>query len=192
MKKTLATLATLFLSCPAMQSQTYFSSGYHGDLETGYSIGIGDYDFGRFEVNTSHGYQFNPYFFLGAGIGLHVMEEYSSGTPEVTMDYRNQQVDIPIYANLRCHLLNKRFSPLVDMKAGYFVTNNGGLYANISAGFRYALNSKMGLNFTVGYVHEELKFECFKDFISHSGLAYYTQPRKLHTEALSLKVGFDF
>lgn len=27
-------------------------SGYKGHVEAGYSVGIGDYDFGRFEVNT--------------------------------------------------------------------------------------------------------------------------------------------
>lgn len=46
-------------------------SGYKGHVEAGYSVGIGDYDFGRFEVNTTHGYQVNPYIFLGAGTGLH-------------------------------------------------------------------------------------------------------------------------
>lgn len=40
-------------------------SGYKGHVDAGYSIGIGDYDFGRFEVNTTHGYQVNPYIFLG-------------------------------------------------------------------------------------------------------------------------------
>lgn len=38
-------------------------SGYKGHVEAGYSVGIGDYDFGRFEVNTTHGYQVNPYIF---------------------------------------------------------------------------------------------------------------------------------
>ena len=30
-------------------------SGYKGHVDAGYSVGIGDYDFGRFEVNTTHG-----------------------------------------------------------------------------------------------------------------------------------------
>ena len=42
-------------------------SGYKGHVDAGYSVGIGDYDFGRFEVNTTHGYQVNPYIFIGAG-----------------------------------------------------------------------------------------------------------------------------
>ncbi|MDO5577583.1 MAG: hypothetical protein Q4F84_10935, partial [Fibrobacter sp.] len=32
--------------------------GYHGFADLGYTFGIGDYDFGRFEFNSSHGYQF--------------------------------------------------------------------------------------------------------------------------------------
>ena len=54
-------------------------SGYKGHVDAGYSIGIGDYDFGRFEVNTTHGYQVNPYIFLGAGTGLHFMSSYKTG-----------------------------------------------------------------------------------------------------------------
>lgn len=40
-------------------------SCYRGFVDAGYDVGIGDYDFGRFVINTTHGYQFNPYIFLG-------------------------------------------------------------------------------------------------------------------------------
>ena len=61
-------------------------SGYKGHVEAGYSVGIGDYDFGRFEVNTTHGYQVNPYIFLGAGTGLHFMSSYKTGDMEIPLD----------------------------------------------------------------------------------------------------------
>lgn len=50
-----------------VNAQSYLTNSYKGYVDAGYSIGIGDYEFGRVEINTSHGYQFTPYFFLGAG-----------------------------------------------------------------------------------------------------------------------------
>ena len=67
-------------------------SGYKGHVEAGYSVGIGDYDFGRFEVNTTHGYQVNPYIFLGAGTGLHFMSSYKTGDMEIPLDVRDSKV----------------------------------------------------------------------------------------------------
>ena len=67
-------------------------SGYKGHVEAGYSVGIGDYDFSRFEVNTTHGYQVNPYIFLGAGTGLHFMSSYKTGDMEIPLDVRDSKV----------------------------------------------------------------------------------------------------
>lgn len=67
-------------------------SGYKGHVDAGYSVGIGDYDFGRFEVNTTHGYQVNPYIFLGAGTGLHFMSSYKTGDMEIPLDVRDSKV----------------------------------------------------------------------------------------------------
>ena len=55
-------------------------------------IGIVDYEFGRFEVNTSHGYQFNPYIFLGAAVGLHFMPSYETPGMNIPLDVRDSKV----------------------------------------------------------------------------------------------------
>ena len=68
----------VMLICSAfMVSNAQNTSGkcYRGFVDAGYDVGIGDYDFGRFVINTTHGYQFNPYIFLGAGTGLHFMSK---------------------------------------------------------------------------------------------------------------------
>lgn len=46
-------------------------TGYRGFVDFGYTVGLGDYGVGRIELTTSHGYQFNPYFFAGIGTGIH-------------------------------------------------------------------------------------------------------------------------
>ena len=53
-------LSALLFSVIGSNAQNTSRNGYRGFVDTGYSVGIGDYDFGRFEVNTSHGYQINP------------------------------------------------------------------------------------------------------------------------------------
>lgn len=84
-------------------------SGYKGHVDAGYSVGIGDYDFGRFEVNTTHGYQVNPYIFLGAGTGLHFMSSYKTGDMEIPLDVRDSKVDIPVFANFRSNFKKASF-----------------------------------------------------------------------------------
>lgn len=58
----------------SVNAQSYLTNSYKGYVDAGYSTGIGDYKFGRQEINTSHGYQLSPYFFFGAGVGLHFIQ----------------------------------------------------------------------------------------------------------------------
>lgn len=55
MRKVLS-LAVLLLSVIGALAQNTSKNCYRGYVDAGYSVGVGDYDFGRFEVNTSHGY----------------------------------------------------------------------------------------------------------------------------------------
>ena len=167
-------------------------SGYKGHVEAGYSVGIGDYDFGRFEVNTTHGYQVNPYIFLGAGTGLHFMSSYKTGDMEIPLDVRDSKVDIPVFANFRSNFTKGKISPFFDIKGGTFVTNNGGLYVVASLGVRYALNSKQGLSLSVGYAAEKLEFETFERFNGRYDMSYTRKPATYDKESVSVKLGFDF
>ena len=188
----LLVICSLFCFAANIQAQTLQSKCYRGNVEAGYSVGIGDYDFGRVEINTTHGYQFNPYIFIGAGTGLHFMSSYKTGGMDIALDERESTVDIPLFTNVRCNVLNKKFSPFVDVKGGTFVTNNGGLYLVASVGCRYAFNENYALNLSIGYTKEKLEFETFKDFIGSHSMDYRTSPRKLDTEALAIKLGFEF
>ena len=85
MKKTwlLAICIIFCVTTSKVQAQTLESNCYRGNVEAGYSVGIGDYDSERFEINTTHGYQFNPYFFLGVGTGIHFMSSYKTAGMDV-------------------------------------------------------------------------------------------------------------
>lgn len=191
MKKILVSLAVLIAS-QMVSAQNTSGSCYRGFVDGGYTIGIGDYEFGRFEINTSHGYQINPFFFIGGGLGLHFMPEYKTKGMDIPLDQRESKVDIPVFANLRANFSKGKITPFVDGKAGTYVTNNGGLYLNLSAGCRFAVNEKQAVNVSVGYTTEELEFESFKSFISSRNMDYVTSPRKLTAEGIAIKVGYEF
>ena len=188
-----ALMLTALLSCVLhVHGQNVAKNCYRGYVDAGYSIGIGDYEFGRFEVNTSHGYQFNPYIFLGAGVGLHFMPSYETPGMNIPLDVRDSKVDIPVFANIRCNFSKKKVTPFVDVKGGTYINNNGGLYANASVGCRFAINKKQAVSVAVGYALEELEFETFARFVSYTSMNYTRNPRKLETDAITLKVGFEF
>ena len=161
--------------------------GYHGFVDLGYTLGIGDYKFGRFEINTTHGYQFNPHFFVGGGLGVHFMSEYD--TPD---DHRKNQVDVPVFGDVRWTIINHKATPFIDGKIGHYVTNRGGLYASISFGCRVSIYNTQGINFSIGYSYENLEFESFDRFTSHDSMDYRRSKRKLGTEGISFKMSYDF
>ena len=190
MKKLLVSLAMVLVS--QMMAAQNISSGYRFFIDGGYTIGIGDYKFGRFELNVSNGYQINPFFFVGGGLGLHFMSKYETKNSSIPLDIRKQKTDIPVFANLRADFAKGKITPFVDGKAGYYLTNNGGIYLNLSAGCRIAVSDQQAVNVSVGYTSEELEFETFKSFVSSKSMDYTRSPKKRNAEGVSFKVGFEF
>lgn len=187
---------TAMLFCTAFvfaNAQNVSSGCYRGFTDVGYTVGIGDYDFGRFEVNTSHGYQITPFFYIGAGAGLHFMSSYKTkSSGDIPLDVRKSKVDIPIFANGRVNFTKGKFAPFIDIKGGTYVTNNGGLYANASVGCRIATNSKQAINILVGYTSEKLEFQTFNKFNSSHDMSYTRKATSYDTEGISLKIGYEF
>lgn len=173
-------------------AQNTASKCYRGYTDVGYSFDLGDYEFGRFEINTTHGYQFSPYFFLGAGLGLHFASEYKTPDMEIPLDIRESKVDIPLFADVHINFLKKKVTPFFDLKAGTYVNNNGGEYICASVGCRFAINSKQAINLIFGYASEKLEFETFEKFTSKYNLDYTRKSNKLSTEVWNLRLGFEF
>ncbi len=185
-------LSALLFSVIGLNAQNIARNCYRGYIDAGYSIGVGDYDFGRFEINTSHGYQINPYLFIGAGTGLHFMSSYKTKGMDIPLDVRDSKVDIPVFANIRCNFLKKKVCPFLDVKGGTYVTNSGGLYVNASAGCRFSINEKQAINLSIGYATEKLQFETFDRFVNHTSLNYTRRNTLYDTESITLKLGFEF
>ena len=166
-----------------------FGGGYRGFADLGYTIGVGDYNLGRFEISTTHGYQVNPYFFVGGGVGFHFMSSYETKDMDIPLDKRDSKVSIPLFADFRGTFSKRKFAPFADLKLGYFVTNNDGFYGNVSAGCRMALKGKQGISLSIGYTYEKLEFQTFSRFNSTTSMNYTRTPRKLDCEGISIKLG---
>lgn len=146
-------------------------SGYRGFFDFGYTVGVGDFAIDRINLHTSHGYQFNPYFYLGAGLGAnyyHSMEGWSA----------------PLFAHLRGTFINGRITPFVDFKVGYSIADIQGFYMNPSAGCRFGLTPKLGLNLSIGYEMQKTEMFFFNSLVS-----FYSTENMC---GVTFKVGLDF
>lgn len=171
---------------------SYITTRYHGFVDAGYTFGIGDYDFGKVEISSTHGYQFNSYFFLGGGIAFHFISEYETPDMTIALDYRKRAFDIPLYANTRITFLKGCISPFIDAKGGYYLTHHGELYVNISIGCRFAIQHGQAINIYIGYTKEDLEFKSFGHFSSSHDMSYTRYSRVCATEGISVKVGYEF
>lgn len=192
MKKVLFMLCVIIAGFTA-KAQDDFTHGYRGFADLGYTIGVGDYEFGRFEISTTHGYQVCPYFFVGAGVGFHFMQKYETkGMGEYALDVRDSKVSIPLFVDFHSAFMKTKFAPFVDLKLGHFLNNGDGFYANASAGVRMKTVDKQAVSLSIGYTFEKLQYETFGHFISSSNMNYTREPRKLDSEGISIKLGYEF
>ncbi len=187
MKRLFLVLAALLL-VGGVSAQSYRSSsksanlhtGYHGFVDMGYTVGVGDWGEGngRLQVTTTHGYQFNPYFFLGGGMGF----SYFDNT---------EVLGIPMYAAVVGNFKPGKITPFVSMRLGYTVItdsyvdggSDGGIYCNPSIGVRFATKSRVGVSFAIGY-------EVQKDNLYD--LNYGEKVGTANVGGVSFKVGIDF
>ena len=139
-------------------------TGYNGFFDLGYTIGTGDYGVDRIELSTSHGYQFNPHLYAGAGIGVNYYTDA-------------EVIGLPIFAHVRGNMLNNSISPYIDFRIGYSPLKDvQGLYMAPSVGCKIHL-----FNVSFGYVMQEVKYEYYRDDSGSENCGGF-----------SLKVGFEF
>lgn len=148
-------------------SNSFINLGYRGFVDFGYTLGVGDYDTGRLELSTSHGYQIIPQLYIGGGIGLHY---YLDG----------EEIAIPIYTDIRTDILNAPVTPFFDLKIGYTVTDLSGLYLSPSIGCSFRISNGARCNIGIGYVMQKAEIW---------GWDWYDS---INLGGISFKVGFDF
>lgn len=122
-----------------VNSSAYLQKGFRAIIEAGFSVGYGDVEDNRPVVNTSFGYQFNPYIYLGGGVGAAYFLD-------------SEVVAIPVYLNFRSDFIKYKISPFVDVKAGYSPYDAKGAYASVALGCRF---NKFSLSFGTELLQNE-------------------------------------
>lgn len=145
--------------------------GYKGFIDFGYIADLSDYDANKVEISTSHGYQFNNYFYLGGGVAA---DFYTDA----------DLIAVPIFVDFRANFINKKVTPFADIKTGYSVGDVEGLYVSTGIGVRFSLKGKKALNLKLEYNYQQYDYYYSGYYISYDDTA--------DLEGLGFKVGFEF
>lgn len=194
MKKTIllisAIVATAFLA-GARQPQR----GYRGFLE--WSSSVRSENFGDFYLDgefgfrrqttfytgltTSHGYQIDPMFFIGAGLG---MERCGSLGNWVA----------PVFVEGRADFEFGKFTPFADIRFGANLAEGFGVYFSPSIGYRFNWGRKMGVNIGAGLTLAGYKAEHYEGtwFDKDSFEMHYVGTRHHLRPYFSFRLGIDF
>lgn len=193
MKKTLIIFTVLLVAVSAEARQP--QRGYRGFFE--WSSSLRSENFGYPDMNgnllmyrdntfytgfsTSHGYQINPVFFIGAGLG---MERCGSLDNWVA----------PIFLEGRIDLKIGKFTPFGDLRLGANVAEGAGVYFSPTIGYRFNLGRKMGVNIGAGLTLAGYRVEHYEGTWTgpDSYEIQYISTRHHVRPYFSFRVGIDF
>jgi hypothetical protein len=149
--------------------------GYKGFIDFGYIVDLSDYDANKVEISTSHGYQFNNYFYLGGGVAA---DFYTDA----------DLIAVPIFVDFRANFINKKVTPFADIKTGYSVGDVEGAYVSTGIGVRFSLKGKKAINLKLEYNYQQ--HNDHGDYSYNNN--YYSYDYDYDLEGLGFKVGFEF
>jgi hypothetical protein len=124
------------------QDTSGIDAGYYGVIEynIGFSFAMEEMFFTN-KWNFINGYRFSPWFAGGIGFGLRSYAIYS--------------FIIPVFADIRLNVLNKKISPYIAINPGYgFQTDGygkGGFMVSVSFGIFKKIKNRCSLNIGLSY-----------------------------------------
>lgn len=175
MKRCVIIIALLAL-CTSIYAQDAFRTRkYKGFADIGLSAAFMEGESTvTFALSTSHGYQINPYFFMGAGIGVGL----TGGSAN------DKEVTVPVFGQTRVNFSSRRISPFLDFKGGYDVGDLKGGVLSPTLGISMPVSYHCAIDFGLSYTCKLCKYE-------YSSWYYtYSETSALHT--ISLDFGFEF
>lgn len=153
---------------------------YQGEVLGGYSVGIGTFSFDRVNLQTIHGVRFNQYLFAGVGLGVDYFYNFDAYLSDIDS---KGELTMPIFFDIKGYL---PVSPKVSMFASFDIGAGIGLTEGVSGskglmftpaiGTSLKVSSKNAITISAGYNYQAW---------SESGF-------KINTDAISLKLGFQF
>ena len=184
-------IAAVCLAAVARQPQ----KGYRGFVEWSNSLRSDNFAtvdlFGNFGterqttfftgLTTSHGYQINPMFFIGAGLGFEKCTKYDNWVA-------------PIFIEGRADFRFGKFTPFADLRLGANLAEGTGVYFSPSIGYRFNWGRKTGINIAAGLTLAGYRAEHYD--LSFTGPdsyeIYYTGTRRHVRPYFSFRLGIDF
>ena len=190
-----AAITTVAISASARQPER----GYRGfvDLTSrirhrSYPLGSGThYDPG---IATSHGYQFNPWLFVGAGIDFSLQDLVEWHAPN-KHHYSIDAHRISLFTEGRADLQFGNFTPFADIRLGWNACDNGTVYFSPSVGYRFNWGRKVGINVGIGYTLDAYRSEEYRIVQTPAGWLTLipTGKRFNWTEShFTFRIGIDF
>lgn len=163
--KALRLLAVLVIAMAA--SICSAQSGYKGMIEGGYMFNLErtEASVHTIEFSTTHGYQFNPYLFIGAGVGLNLVSS------PVDVMY------MPLYLDVKANLTKTKISPFIELKIGHTVLDVESFYLNPNIGVNYNFYKSLSAYLKVGYTYVAENCDVY-------GSDTY--------DGISVRIGFEF
>ena len=163
MKKLFTTLVMATLLATAAFAQEIKS--YRGFTDLSYTLGVGETseDFDRFTISTTHGYQLDDLFFVGAGISFEYVRDLAVALVPIYADVR---MDVPLHS--------RNIKPFVDAKIGYAAGQVDGFYFAPTIGVRVPVKFVQAMNFGLGYKLQKI------------------QDAGTNTNAITFNVGIEF
>ncbi len=141
---------------------------YQGEVDLGYSIGVGTFSTGRVNLHTIQGVRIGKYFSTGLGLGLDYYHEF----------YERGELAIPIYLNLKGYL------PVFEKVNPYFSFDIG-----VGVGATEGVSGLSGMYCTPAIGIKAGKFKAQLGYnvqrISESGIGF-------NANAVQIKVGVVF
>ena len=133
-------------------------------------------------ATTSHGYQINPIFFVGLGLGVEHCSSYDRWL-------------VPLFLQGRADFQFGRFTPFADLRAGVNVGCGVNAFFSPTVGYRFNWGRKMGLNVGLGMSLVGYTMDVYNIFIDpDTGYASPVHERTQHfyDPTFTFRIGIDF
>lgn len=163
-------IAALVLAIAPAASARELQRGYRGFVDANVDLSFRSSYFETwidvyYGVSTSHGYQLNPHFFLGAGVAW-----------EQVMEHSWHKREYPYFVQARTDWTFGKVPLYADVRVGGVLFGDYRLYLSPTVGYRLDWGKRMALNFGLG--------------VTLRGYGW-SDTKTLHPQ-LSVRVGVEF
>ncbi len=191
MKHFLTFFLLLSAMFPTMAKQP--QKGYRGFIEWSNDVRTPTYNYyGKVTefytgVSTSHGYQFNENYFLGAGLAIQKDVKWSNSWL------------VPVFIEARTDRKWGKFTPFGDLRIGCNleeIDTGVGIFLSPSIGYRFNWGRKVGINISLGWSYTTKKYDVYHIALDPDGgywdLEYTGHKEWYSKNHFSFRIGFDF